>query len=144
MEEACGISSKEVNDDKLARALDAVSPRIEDIEADVSIKIMSHYHIKSELVHMDFTSLYFEGAYDDSPTFLKLGYSRDQKPDKKQINIGIDVDASEGMPLFHESYNGNTPDSKMAVENLKKIRDKLKPDHMIVLGDRSAIDGEER
>ena len=30
----------------------------------------------------------------------------------------------------------------MAVENLKKIRDKLKPDHMIVVGDRSAIDGE--
>jgi transposase len=141
LEEACAISPKEVNDDRLARALDAVYPRIEDIEADVSLRIMSHYHIKPELVHMDFTSLYFEGAYDDSD-FLKLGYSRDQKPDKKQINIGIDVDASEGMPLFHDSYDGNTPDSKMAVENLKKIKDRLKPDHMILVGDRSAIDGE--
>ena len=130
-----------MNDDGLARVLDAIAPRIEGIEADISLRIMSHYHIKPELVHMDFTSLYFEGAYDDSD-FLKLGYSRDQKPDKKQINIGIDVDASEGMPLFHESYDGNTPDSKMAVENLKKIKDRLKPDHMIMVGDRSAIDGE--
>lgn len=141
LEEACGISPKDVNDDRLARALDAISPEIENIEADVSLKIMSHYHIKPELIHIDFSSLYFEGAYDDS-NFLKLGYSRDQKPDKKQINIGIDVDASEGMPLFHESYDGNTPDSRMAVENLKKIREKIKPDHMIMVGDRSAIDGE--
>ena len=70
LEEACGIAPREVNDDKLARALDAISPRIEDIEADISLRIMSHYHIKPELVHMDFTSLYFEGAYDDSD-FLK-------------------------------------------------------------------------
>lgn len=97
LEEACGISPREVNDDRLARALDAISSKIENREADVSLRIMSHYHIKPELVHMDFTSLYFEGAYDDSKNFLKLGYSRDQKPDKKQINIGIDVGASEGM-----------------------------------------------
>lgn len=30
----------------------------------------------------------------------------------------------------------------MAVENLKKISERLKPDHMIKVGDRSAIDGE--
>jgi transposase len=55
----------------------------------------------------------------------------------------LDVDASEGMPLFHTSHNGNTPDSKMAVENLKRIREKLKPDRMIIMvGDRNAIHGE--
>lgn len=141
LKEACGISPEEVNDDRLARALDAISPKIEQIEADVSLRIMAKYDIKPDLVHFDFTSIYFEGAYEGSE-MLKLGYSRDQKPDKKQVNVGIDVDAAEGMPLFHTSYDGNVPDPKMAVENLRKIRERLKPDHMIMVGDRSAIDGE--
>ncbi|MHB8565682.1 MAG: hypothetical protein ACYC7D_05130 [Nitrososphaerales archaeon] len=34
--------------------------------------------------------------------------------------------------------------ARMAVENLKKIRERLKPDHMIMVGDRSAIDGEDK
>jgi transposase len=141
LEEAYGISPAEVNDDRLARALDSIFPKMEEIEADVSLRMMSEYHIKPDLIHFDFTSMYFEGAYDESD-FLKLGYSRDQKPDKKQINVGIDVDASEGMPLFHTCYDGNVPDPRMAVENLRKIRERLKPDHMIMVGDRSAMDGE--
>ncbi|MDG7022977.1 MAG: IS1634 family transposase [Nitrososphaerota archaeon] len=141
LREVSGVSPGEVNDDRLARALDSISPAIEEIEAEVSLRMMKEYRIRPELVHLDFTSLYFEGAYDDSG-FLKLGYSRDQKPDKKQVNIGIDVDASEGMPLFHTQHDGNAADPGMAVENLRKIRERLKPDRLIVVGDRSAIDGE--
>lgn len=51
------------------------------------------------------------------------------------------MDAGEGVPLFHTVHNGNTPDPTMAVADLKRIRERLKPDH-IVLGDRSAIDVE--
>jgi transposase len=141
LKEVHGVSPADVNDDRLARALDAISHAIEAIEADVSLRMMKEYRIKPELIHMDFTSLYFEGAYDDSD-LLKLGYSRDQKPNKKQVNIGLDVDALEGMPLFHTQHEGNTADPVMAVENLKRIRERLKPDHLIVVGDRSAIDGE--
>ena len=141
LEEAFGIAPDEVNYDRLARALDAVSKRIEDIEADISLRMMSRYRIRPEIVHLDASSLYFEGAYEDSD-LVRLGYSRDQKPDKKQVNVALDVDAGEGMPLFHTVHNGNTPDPTMAVANLKRIRERLKPDHMIVVGDRSAIDGE--
>jgi hypothetical protein len=74
LKEACGISPEEVNDDRLARALDAISPKTEQIETDISFKITPEYGIKPELVHLDFSSIYFEGAYDDSDA-LKLGYS---------------------------------------------------------------------
>ncbi len=141
LEEAFGVAPDEVNYDRLARALDAISSRIEDIETDTSLRMMSKYHIRPEIVHLDASSLYFEGAYEDSD-LVRLGYSRDQKPDKKQVNIALDVDAIEGMPLFHTIHNGNTPDPTMAVANLKAIRERLKPDRMIVVGDRSAMDGE--
>ena len=141
LEEAFGIAPDEVNYDRLARALDAISTRIEDTEADISLRMMSRYRIRPEIVHLDASSLYFEGAYEDSD-LVRLGYSRDQKPDKKQVNVALDVDASEGMPLFHTIHNGNTPDPTMAVANLKRMRERLKPDRMIVVGDRSAMDGE--
>ena len=46
LEEAFGIAPDEVNYDRLARALDAVSKRIEDIEADISLRMMSRYRIR--------------------------------------------------------------------------------------------------
>ncbi len=141
LEEAFGIAPDEVNYDRLARALDAISTRIEEIEADTSLRMISKYRIRPEIVHLDASSLYFEGAYEDSD-LVRLGYSRDQKPDKKQVNVALDVDASEGMPLFHTIHNGNTAEPTMAVANLKRIRERLKPDRMIVVGDRSAMDGE--
>ena len=141
LEETCGISPDEVNDDRLGRALDSIYPEIENIEADVALKIMSKYRIKPELIHFDSTSLYFEGAYEESEV-LKLGYSRDQKPDKKQVNIELDVDAKEGMLLFHTPHDGNMVDPKMALLNLEKIKKRLNVQKMIMVGDRNSIDSE--
>ncbi|MCL5068930.1 MAG: IS1634 family transposase [Thaumarchaeota archaeon] len=141
LKETLGISPKEVNDDRLRRSLDSIYPKIDFIEDDVAIKIMTDYNIKPELIHFDSTSLYFEGQYDESDV-LRLGYSRDQKPDKKQVHLTLDVDANEGMPLFHTPHNGNMVDPKMALENLNKIRERLHPDRLIMVGDRNEIDGD--
>jgi transposase len=138
LDEACGIDANQVNDDRLARALDAYFPRIADIEADVALTAMAKYGLKPEVVHLDTTSLYFEGEYEESD-ILRLGYSRDQKPDKKQVNMSLDVSAHEGIPLMHGTYKGNTPDPKIVLDNIKSLKAKLKPDHFIMVGDRSAI-----
>jgi len=141
LEEICGISPDEVNDDRLRRSLDAIYPKIELIEADVAINIMTRYKIRPELIHFDSTSLYFEGEYEESD-LLRLGYSRDKKPGTKQVNLTLDVDAKEGMPVFHTTHDGNKVDPHMAIENLEKIRERLHPDKLIMVGDRSEIDGD--
>jgi len=141
LEEACGIVADHVNDDRLARALDAVFQHMEDIEADVALRAMAKYKVNPEVIHFDATSLYFEGAYDESD-IVRLGYSRDQKPDKKQVNLALDVSAEEGIPLFHSSYQGNTPDPKMVIDNMRRLKAKLKPNHFIMVGDRSTITAE--
>ena len=53
LEEACEISPDAVNDDRLARALDAIHPKIEFTEADVAIKIMTQYNIKPQMILFD-------------------------------------------------------------------------------------------
>jgi len=141
LEEACGIKADQVNDDRLARSLDATFPQMENIEADMALGAMVKYKISPEIVHFDGTSLYFEGDYDESE-IIRLGYSRDQKPDKKQVNIGLDVSAGEGIPLFHRAYQGNTPDPKIVIDNIKRLKARLKPNHFIMTGDRSSITAE--
>jgi len=141
LEEACGIEPDQVNDDRLARALDAVFQRMEDIEADIALKAMAEYKVDPSLIHFDTTSLYFEGAYDESD-IVRLGYSRDQKPDKKQVNLALDVSAGEGVPLFHSAYQGNAPDPKIVIDNVKRLKARLKPNHFIMVGDRTSITAE--
>lgn len=46
------------------------------------------------------------------------------------------------MPLFHTVHKGNTPDPRMSVQNLVRMQDRLRPEKIIVVGDRSAISGE--
>jgi hypothetical protein len=69
LEEACEIAPSEVNDDRLGRALDSISPCIEEIEAAISMKIMSKYRIRPELVHFD------AGLLPNSLCVLKYWYS---------------------------------------------------------------------
>ena len=49
LQETCGISPDEVNDDRLRRALDAIYSKIEFIEGDAAINIMTRYKMKLEL-----------------------------------------------------------------------------------------------
>lgn len=141
LQESCRIDPSRVNDDRLGRTLDDIFLHIEEIEAEISLKIISKYRIRPELVHFDASSIYFEGRYEESE-LLNLGYSRDQKPDKKQVNFDIDVDAKEGMPLFHTIHKGNTPDPVMSVQNLIRMRERLRPEKTVMVGDRSAISGQ--
>jgi transposase len=141
LQEICGISPDDVNDDRLGRALDAINPNIEFIEADLAITMMTRYKIKPELIHFDSTSLYFEGEYEESD-LLRLGYSRDKKAGTKQVNLTLDVDSKEGMPLFHTTHNGNKVDPHMAIENMEKIKERLHPEKLIMVGDRGEIDGD--
>jgi len=56
----------------------------------------------------DLTSSYVEGAGEKDP-MLRRGYSRDHRPDCKQVVIALIVNA-EGFPLSYETFDGNRAD----------------------------------
>jgi transposase len=69
----------------------------------------------------DVTSTYFEGDMEGCP-IAQLGYSRDSRPDRPQVCIGLVV-TEDGFPLGHEVFAGNTHDSttvRTMVESLEK------------------------
>ena len=62
-----------------------------------------------DLLMYDVTSTYFEGQGADNP-LAKRGYSRDHRPDCKQVCIGLVV-TEQGLPLGYEAFAGNRHDS---------------------------------
>ena len=65
------------------------------------------------------TKTYFEGEAQSNPQ-AKRGYSRDQRPDCKQVCIALVV-TKEGIPLGYEIFDGNRHDSTTVQEIVEKM-----------------------
>lgn len=68
----------------------------------------SWFGVDFEFLLYDVTSTYFEGQAQGNPKAAR-GYSRDHRPDCKQVNLGLVV-TPEGLPIGYEVFAGNTAD----------------------------------
>jgi transposase len=66
------------------------------------------FELEYDLLLYDVTSTYFEGAAEGNP-LARRGYSRDHRPDCKQVCIALVVSKS-GVPLGYEVFAGNRTD----------------------------------
>jgi transposase len=104
-----GVPAEKINDDRLYRALDALLPYKAALEKHLKEKLGSLFELDYDLLLYDVTSTYFEGEAADNPLALR-GYSRDHRPDCKQVNIALVVSRC-GMPLGYEIFAGNRHDA---------------------------------
>lgn len=108
LEDLLGVPVERVNDDRLYRALDRLLPHKQALEAHLKERLGSLFGLDYELLLYDVTSTYFEGQAQANP-LARRGYSRDHRPDCKQVCIGLVV-TREGMPLGYEVFAGNRTD----------------------------------
>ena len=106
--ELLGVSASLVNDDRLYRALDRLLPQKAALEEHLKQRVGKLFGLDYELLLYDLTSTYFEGACS-SNTQAQRGYSRDSRPDCKQVTIALVV-SRDGFPLGYEVFAGNTAD----------------------------------
>ena len=103
-----GVPPGKVNDDRLYRALDAVLPHKAELETFLKNRLGDLFGLEYDLLLYDVTSTYFEGEAAANP-MAQRGYSRDHRPDCKQVCIGLVVSKC-GMPLGYEVFAGNRND----------------------------------
>ena len=104
-----GVPVDKVDDNRLYRGLDALLPHKEDLEKFLKQRFGELFAIEYDLLLYDVTSTYFEGQAQANP-LAKRGYSRDHRPDCKQVCIGLVVTRC-GLPLGYEVFAGNRHDS---------------------------------
>ena len=116
-----GVPDAKVNDSRLYRTLDALLPHKEALETFLKNRLGELFDLEYDLLLYDVTSTYFEGQAEGNP-LAQRGYSRDQRPDCKQVCIGLVVSRC-GMPLGYEVFAGNTADVttvEQIVETMEK------------------------
>jgi transposase len=104
------LGDEEVNKDRLYRGLDHLLAHKAALEAHLSKRCGELFAIQNEVLLYDVTSTYFEGLAEANPQ-AKRGYSRDHRPDCKQVCIALVV-TFDGFPLGYEVFAGNTHDSR--------------------------------
>lgn len=115
LEELLGVPPEKVHTDRLYEGLDRLLPHKETIEKHLRQRLGQLFELKCDLLLYDITSTYFEGDMQGCP-IAQRGYSRDSRPDRPQVCIGLVV-TEEGFPLGYEVFAGNTHDS-MTVQSM--------------------------
>jgi transposase len=104
------LDDEQVNKDRLYRALDHLLVHKAALEAYLSRRCGELFEVQNEVLLYDVTSTYFEGLAEANP-LAQRGYSRDHRPDCKQVCIALVV-TFDGFPLGYELFAGNTHDSR--------------------------------
>ena len=108
LDDLLGLPSALVNADRLYRALDRLLPHKVALEQHLRRRLGELFALDYDLLLYDVTSTYFEGLAARNP-LAQRGYSRDHRPDCKQVCIALVV-TRDGMPLGYEVFPGNRVD----------------------------------
>jgi transposase len=131
--EIIGLDTEAFGLDRLYRNLDKLHPIRETIESGLAERERILFDTEGTIFLYDLTSTYFEGQASANPK-AKRGYSRDHRPDCKQVVVGL-VLGREGFPLAHEVFEGNVRDWD-TLERMLDLLDRrvgLKPGQLVVV-----------
>ena len=127
--EILGVS--DADEDDLYAAMDWVLERQEVIE-----KKLAARHLQNDgLALYDLTSSYFEGV---SCPIAKLGYDRDGKKGKLQVNYGL-LTNERGIPVSVSVFEGNSGDPKTLLPQIEKVQERFGIEQFVMVGDRGMI-----
>src|SRR3974390_799050 len=89
-----------------------------------------------DVVFMDTTSLYFEGA--GGQTLGRHGYSKDHRPDLRQMILAVLIDG-DGRPVCSEMWPGDTADVTTLIPVIDRLRGRFAIARVCLVADRGMI-----
>ena len=127
--ESLGVA--DADEDDLYAAMDWLLERQERIEK----KLAGRHLKKGGLVLYDLSSSYFEGV---TCPLAAMGYNRDGKRDKLQVNYGLVTD-ERGCPLAVSVFAGNESDRTTLMPQVEMVRNRFGIKTLVIVGDRGMI-----
>lgn len=140
LEDLLSVGVDKVNESRLYRALDHLLPHKDDICKHLQDRYAEWFGSKFDFLFYDITSTYFEGQCPRNDQ-AKRGYSRDKRPDCKQVCIGLVVN-SEGLPVGYEVFDGNRRDVTTLEEMVELMEDKYGKAQRVWVLDRGFVSEE--
>ena len=104
---------------------DSIDPIIRHIDGILRDKL----GLRFESVFMDWSATYLDGK----PTrMMRFGHSKDHRPDRPQVSIGLTMDSATRLPLGITVMPGNVVDVTHFRETFKQVKPFLEKDCLII------------
>lgn len=140
LDDLLGIEEGKINDTRLYRCLDRLLPHKAKLERHLSARYGELFQAEFDVLLYDLTSSYVEGAAEKNP-LMQRGYSRDHRPDAKQVVIALIVNL-EGFPLSYETFDGNRADVTTLETVLRMVERKYGRARRVWVFDRGIVSEE--
>ena len=125
-------SVDKIGDDRIGRALD----RLFDADraailTETVVAVGKRFGLRFEELHNDTTTIRFCGQYrlargrrirGRRAPYITYGYSKDHRPDLKQLLFALTTSADGGVPVQFRSEDGSTNDSTTHIDTWEAIR----------------------
>jgi transposase len=137
LDDLLGIAEGKVNDTRLYRCLDRIIPHKTSLERHLRQRYGELFAASFDVLLYDLTSSYVEGEAEKNP-MMRRGYSRDHRPDCKQVIIALIVN-EEGFPLSYETFDGNRADVTTLEVVMRMVERKYGKARRVWVFDRGVI-----
>ena len=134
------IPAGSLNDSRLYRCLDRLMAHKTKLERHLRQRYGQLFEAEFDVLLYDLTSSYVEGAAAKDP-LMQRGYSRDHRPDCKQVVIALIVNP-EGFPLSYETFNGNRADVTTVEAVMRMVERKYGRARRVWVFDRGIVSEE--
>ena len=125
------LDVQDADEDELYEAMDWLAKLQRTIEKKLAARHLAH----NGLALYDLTSSYFEGV---TCPLAELGYPRDGKTGKLQVNYGL-LTTPQGVPVAVSIFKGSTGAPKTLMPQVQKLREQFGIQEFVLVGDRGMI-----
>lgn len=129
-----------LTDEDFYRSLDVLIESKDEIEKKYYEQNLNLFNGKLDLVLFDTTSVYYWGSEGPAgeKDLLQYGFSKDGKGNLKQLIVGV-LMTTEGVPIAHEVFPGNTADVNSFSRIVTILKEKYSIDKVILIADRGMV-----
>lgn len=120
------VCAKDFNDHALGKALDEIADYgSSKLFGEVAFEIALEQGVLGPKAHLDSTSFVLHGEYADNGSEemieVRHGYSKDHRPDLKQVMMSLTMSGAANLPIWMEPLNGNSSDKKSFHETIGRV-----------------------
>jgi transposase len=151
-----GVQAKDLDDHCLGKCLDEISSYgVTKLYGETVFELAVEHNLLGKYAHLDSTSFVLQGAYGAKPDTVinpllectevievVHGYSKDHRPDLKQVMLSLSVSGEANIPIWMEPLSGNSSDKSSfheTISNVRLFQSQLKLNHDFIWVADSAL-----
>ncbi|MCH9763193.1 MAG: IS1634 family transposase [Gammaproteobacteria bacterium] len=120
------VCAKDFDDHALGKALDEIADYgSSKLFGEMAFEIAMEQGVLGPKAHLDSTSFVLHGEYADNSSEEMIevthGYSKDHRPDLKQVMMSLTMSGAANLPIWMEPLNGNSSDKTSFHETIGRV-----------------------